>query len=109
MGKPAGRWYTPATRGVQVVARPERSVDAHVYIGVFYCGVPSLKCVTGTYKTQQIHGLADGCNRLAIGLLTGKCSKIMLVHIKLLPTWHAMLAMHQEVIFWPGHSTDLPS
>lgn len=48
MGKPAGRWCTPATRGV--VARPKKSDAAHVYMGISYHGVTSLKFVTGTHK-----------------------------------------------------------
>ena len=47
-GKPAGRWCTPATRGT--VARPKRSIAAHVYMGISYHGVTSLKFVTGTHK-----------------------------------------------------------
>ena len=48
MGKSAGRWCTNATRGC--VARPKRSVAAHVYMGISYHGVTSLKFVTGTHK-----------------------------------------------------------
>ena len=48
MGKPAGRWCTPATRGV--VPRPKKSDAAHVYMGICYHGVTSLRFVTGTHK-----------------------------------------------------------
>jgi transposase len=48
MGRPAGRWCTPATRGT--VARPKHSIAAHVYMGITYNGVTSLKFVTGTHK-----------------------------------------------------------
>ena len=48
MGKPAGRWCTPATRGM--VASPKHSTAAHVYLGVTYRGTTSLKVVTGTHK-----------------------------------------------------------
>ena len=48
MGKSPGNWCTPATRGF--VARPKRSVAAHVYMGISYHGVTSLKFVTGTHK-----------------------------------------------------------
>ena len=48
MGKPAGRWCTPATR--EVVARPKHSISAHVYMGIAYHGATNLKFVTGTHK-----------------------------------------------------------
>ena len=48
LGKPAGRWCTPATRGT--VARTKHSVAAHVYLGITYQGTTSLKFVTGTHK-----------------------------------------------------------
>ena len=48
MGKPAGRWCTPATRGV--VPRPKKSDAAHVYMSMCYHGVTSLRSVTGTHK-----------------------------------------------------------
>lgn len=47
-GKPACRWCTPATRGT--VARPKHSIAAHVYMGISYHDVTSLKFVTGTHK-----------------------------------------------------------
>lgn len=53
MGRPAGRWCTPATRGV--VARPKHSIAAHVYMGIAYHGVTSLKFVTGTHKQVSKH------------------------------------------------------
>ena len=52
-GRPAGRWCTPATRGV--VARPKHSIAAHVYMGMSYHGVTSLKFVTGTHKQVSNH------------------------------------------------------
>ena len=48
MGRPAGRWCTPATRGA--IHRPKHSIAAHVYMGIAYHGVTSLKFVTGTHK-----------------------------------------------------------
>ncbi|DBA81643.1 TPA: hypothetical protein ACH3X1_007398 [Trebouxia sp. C0004] len=48
MGRPAGRWCTPATRAF--VAKPKQSIAAHVYIGIPYKGFTSLKFVTGTHK-----------------------------------------------------------
>ena len=48
MGRPAGRWCTPATRGI--VARHKHNIAAHVYMGVSYHGTTSLKFVTGTHK-----------------------------------------------------------
>jgi transposase len=48
MGRPAGRWCTPATRGT--VAKPKHSIAAHVYMGISYHGTTSLKFVTGTHK-----------------------------------------------------------
>lgn len=48
MGRPAGRWCTYATRGT--VARPKHSIAVHVYMGISYHGITSLKFVTGTHK-----------------------------------------------------------
>ena len=48
MGRPAGRWCTPATRGT--VAKPKHSIAAHVYMGISYHGTTSLKFVIGTHK-----------------------------------------------------------
>ena len=48
MGKPAGRWCTPATRGTP--ARPKRSIAVHAYMGCCRHGTTKLKFVTGTHK-----------------------------------------------------------
>ncbi len=48
MGKPAGRWCTAATRGTG--GRPKHSLGVHVYMGMTYRGVTTLRFVTGTYK-----------------------------------------------------------
>lgn len=48
MGRAAGRWCTPATRGT--VAKPKHSIAAHVYMGITYHGTTQLKFVTGTHK-----------------------------------------------------------
>ena len=45
MGKPAGSWYTQATRGT--VGRPKHSLGVHCYMGMTYWGVTTLKFVTG--------------------------------------------------------------
>ena len=54
-GKPAGRWCTPATRSRGVVARPKHRFAAHVYMGISYHGVTSLKFVTSTHKQVSNH------------------------------------------------------
>ena len=53
MGKPAGRWCTPATRGT--VARPKHTIAAHVYMGISHRGATSLRFVTGTQKQVSKH------------------------------------------------------
>ena len=53
MGRPAGRWCTPATRSI--IARPKHSIAAHVYMGITYHGTTSLKFVTGTHKQVSKH------------------------------------------------------
>ncbi|DBA77870.1 TPA: hypothetical protein ACH3X1_009224 [Trebouxia sp. C0004] len=50
-GKPAGSWRTQATRGT--VQRPKHSLIVHCYMGMTYCGVTTLKFVTGTHKLAQ--------------------------------------------------------
>ena len=51
MGKTAGSWCTPATRGT--VGRPKYSPGVHCYMGMTYWGVTSLKFVTGTHILAQ--------------------------------------------------------
>lgn len=51
MGKPAGRWCTAATRGT--AGRPKHSLGVHVYMGMTYQGVTTLKFVTGTHKLPR--------------------------------------------------------
>jgi transposase len=62
MGRPAGRWCTPATRGT--VGKPKHSEGVHVYMGMSCRGVTTLRFVTGTHKhidrytnpkTQQLY------------------------------------------------------
>ena len=45
VGKPAGRWCSPATR--EVVARPKHNICAHVHMGIAYHGsTPRLSALT---------------------------------------------------------------
>ena len=62
MGRPSGRWCTPATRGT--VGKPKHSDGVHVYMGMSCKGVTTLRFVTGTHKhldtytnpkTQQLY------------------------------------------------------
>ncbi len=48
MGKPASKICTTATRGT--AGRPKHSLVIHVYMGMPYCGVTTLRFVTGTHK-----------------------------------------------------------
>lgn len=132
MGRPAGRWCTPATRAF--VARPKQSIAAHVYIGIAYQGFTSLKFVTGTHKQvskyidpkskRPYKGLAQQeytdllrdqfipegnklFQMLASGLTGGTCNKAMPLLTKRLPTWLILLPICQEATFWPGHQTHL--
>ena len=127
MGKPAGRWCTPATR--EVVARPKHTISAHVYMGIAYHGATSLKFVTGTHKQvskyidpktkRPYRGLAQqeytdvlrdhlfqratkSSKMLASGLTSGRCNKTMPLHTKHPQTWLTLLPMCREVIFWLG-------
>jgi len=53
MGKPAGRWCTPASRGT--LARPKTSIAVHAYMGCCRHGTTTLKFVTGTHKQASKH------------------------------------------------------
>ncbi len=48
MGKPACRWCTAATRGT--AGKPEHSLGVHVYMGMTYQGVTTLRFVTSIHK-----------------------------------------------------------
>jgi len=127
MGRPAGRWCTPATRGT--VGKPKHSEGVHVYMGMSCRGVTTLRFVTGTHKhidgytnpkTQQLYrGVgskstmmyysttsshkATGCfSQLVIGQGIGSCSKTMLQLTRPRKTWLALLPMFQEGISWNG-------
>ncbi|DBA98086.1 TPA: hypothetical protein ACH3X1_014707 [Trebouxia sp. C0004] len=53
MGKPAGRWCTPASRGT--VARPKTSIAVHAYMGCCRHGTTTLRFVTGRNKQASKH------------------------------------------------------
>jgi hypothetical protein len=88
MGRPAGRWCTPATRGT--VGKPKHSEAVHIYMGMACRAVTTFRDKTGTHeqinryndlKTQQQyregkskeyndrlqHHLIPEGNRLVIG------------------------------------------
>ncbi len=125
MGRPAGRWCTPATRGT--VGKPKHSEGVHVYMGMSCRGVTTLRFVTGTHKhidrytnpkTQQLyrgvgskeyndvlqHHLIPEGNRLfqSAGQGIGSCSKTMLQLTRPRKAWLALLPMFLEGISWNG-------
>ena len=57
-GKPGGRWCTPSTRGT--AGRQSHPIAVHVYMGVTYRGVTTLKFVTGTHKQPSPYTRANG-------------------------------------------------
>lgn len=78
MGKPAGRWCTPATRGT--VPRPKHSIAVHVYMGMSYRGTPSLKFVTGTHKLAS-HYVNSKTKRLHTGVGQDEYTDILREHL----------------------------
>ena len=129
MGRPSGRWCTPATRGT--VGKPKHNDGVHVYMGMFCKHVTTLRFVTGTHKhldrynnpkTQRESGQrsimmccntissqrATGCSsQLVIGWGIGSYSKTMLQLIRQRKTWLALLQACREGSSCHGPPTHL--
>lgn len=63
-GKPAGRWCTPDTRGT--AARQSHPIAVHVYMGVTYWGVTTLRFVTGTHRHPKSYFKPNGAKHAGV-------------------------------------------
>ena len=63
-GRSGGRWCTQSTRGT--VGRVSHPIGVHVYMGVTYWGVTTLKFVTGTHRHDKTYPRAKGGNHAGV-------------------------------------------
>ena len=78
MGRPAGCWCTPATRGT--VGLPKHSPGVHCYMGMTCYGVTSLKFVTGTHKMPHKY-INPKTQRAYAGVGSQEYTDVLLQHL----------------------------
>ena len=77
MGRPLRRWCKPTARGI--IAKPKKTIAAHVYMGISYYGTTKLMFVTGTHK-QASKFINPKTKRLHVGVGGDEYGEVLSQH-----------------------------